>query len=252
VVAARTLGVAAIGAMALAANLSNFTARVDDIVTQTLYPAICAVKDRTELLFETFSKSNRLALLWAVPSGAGIALFAPVLVPAVLGESWRYAVPVVQLFAVAAAINQAAFNWSAYFRARGETRPIAVSNLVLLAGTMLISVPLLVVADVTGYAAGMAGVTAAVVLTRLLYVRRLLPGFPMVRHLARGVAPTLPAVAVTLALQAAGTVPALAQMAIFAAVAGVATVALERALLRESAGYLRRRAAAGAALRPVA
>ena len=46
------------------------------MVTQTLYPAICAVKDRPDLLFESFWKSNRLALLWAAPIGAAAALFA--------------------------------------------------------------------------------------------------------------------------------------------------------------------------------
>ena len=38
---------------------------------QTMYPAICAVADRTDLLLESFVKSNRLALMWAVPSGSG-------------------------------------------------------------------------------------------------------------------------------------------------------------------------------------
>src|SRR3712207_7244809 len=48
----------------LATTISQFSNRVDDVVTDTLYPAICAVKDRRELLFESFWKSNRLALLW--------------------------------------------------------------------------------------------------------------------------------------------------------------------------------------------
>ena len=41
-----------------------------------MYPAICAVQDRLELLRESFVKSNRLALMWAMPFGVGIALFA--------------------------------------------------------------------------------------------------------------------------------------------------------------------------------
>jgi len=59
---------------------SQLTDRLDAIITQTLYPAVCAVADRTELLFETFVKSNRLALMWAMPFGLGLALFAPDLV----------------------------------------------------------------------------------------------------------------------------------------------------------------------------
>jgi len=73
-------GLAGVGAIALAASISQLTDRLDAIITQTLYPAVCAVADRTELLFETFVKSNRLALMWAMPFGLGLALFAPDLV----------------------------------------------------------------------------------------------------------------------------------------------------------------------------
>ena len=40
-------------------------------MTNTLYPAICAVRDRKDVLFEAFVKSNRLALMWALPFGFG-------------------------------------------------------------------------------------------------------------------------------------------------------------------------------------
>ena len=62
--ASRSVGLAGVGAIALAVDLAQFADRVDEIVTGTLYPAICAVRDRTDLLFESFVKSNRLALMW--------------------------------------------------------------------------------------------------------------------------------------------------------------------------------------------
>jgi hypothetical protein len=40
------LGLAGAGALALAANITAFTTRVDDLVSSTLYPAICAVQHR--------------------------------------------------------------------------------------------------------------------------------------------------------------------------------------------------------------
>jgi PST family polysaccharide transporter len=49
-VSSRTLGVTAIAGIALASQIAMFTNRVDNVVTTTLYPAICAVKDRTDLL----------------------------------------------------------------------------------------------------------------------------------------------------------------------------------------------------------
>ena len=85
-IAARGLGAAAVGAITLSAQVVGYTRRVDEIVTDALYPAICAVRDRRDLLFESFSKSNRLAVLWGFPLGIGASLFAADLVYAVLGE----------------------------------------------------------------------------------------------------------------------------------------------------------------------
>ena len=79
------LGVAALGAFTLTGNLVQFTDQADSIVTETLYPAVCAVKNRVTLLSEIFVKSNRLSLVWAVPFGVGMALFASDLVRLILG-----------------------------------------------------------------------------------------------------------------------------------------------------------------------
>src|SRR3954451_142836 len=130
VVSSRTLGVVAVAGLTLATNITLFTQRVDLIITQTLYPAICAVKDRPQLLFESFWKSNRLALLWAAPLGAAAALFVGDFVHWVIGEKWRFAVPLIAAYGVAAVLDQVGFNWSAFFRAIGRTRPIAVESFV--------------------------------------------------------------------------------------------------------------------------
>ncbi len=54
-VAARVhLGLAGAGVITLCANISAFTARLDALMTQTLYPAICAAADRVEVLHESF------------------------------------------------------------------------------------------------------------------------------------------------------------------------------------------------------
>ena len=75
-----TVGLAGIGAIGLAGQIARFADQVDGIISRTIYPAVCAVKDRLELLHETFVKSNRLAVMWGLPVGVGIALFAPGLV----------------------------------------------------------------------------------------------------------------------------------------------------------------------------
>lgn len=90
------LGLAGVGVIVLAATISDYTNRVDSIVTETLYPAICAVRDRSELLAESFVKSNRLALMWGMPFGIGLAMFAPDLVEFVLGSRWRPGVTLIR------------------------------------------------------------------------------------------------------------------------------------------------------------
>ena len=80
------------------------------------------------MLYESLVKSNRLALMWAVPFGDRRDLFCSDLVRFVLGERWRPAVVLLQVYGVTAAINHVGFNWTAYFRAIGRTRPIAVGD----------------------------------------------------------------------------------------------------------------------------
>ncbi|HEV2811731.1 MAG TPA: oligosaccharide flippase family protein [Solirubrobacteraceae bacterium] len=238
VITAHELGIAAVAAIALAATITGFTRRVDEVVTTTLYPAICAVKDRTDLLFESFWKSNRLALLWATPVGVGVALFARDVVPAVLGEQWRFATGLVAAVALTAVVEQIAFNWSAFLRARGQTRPIAVASVVALVLVLAIAVPLLVAEGLTAFGVGLGIATVLSVGVRLWLLRPLFGGRPLARQVGRGLVPTVPAAGVVLALRALAEAPAPLEAALFAAVVVVTTYALERRLLAESLGYL--------------
>jgi O-antigen/teichoic acid export membrane protein len=241
-VASRESGLAAVGAITLAATIATFANRVDEVVTQTLYPAICAVKDRADLLFETFAKSNRLALLWAAPCGAAAVLFAGDFVDFVIGDKWTFAVLLIQVLGAAAALNQIGFNWTAFYRARGETRPIAVVNVVMLAAVLAIAVPLVATGGVDGYAIGMAAAMAIALAVRVVYLLRLFPALGMAAHVARGLAPTLPAVVAVLAVRMAGgdRTPgrAVAEGLLFCAVVAASALLAERALLRESLAYL--------------
>jgi O-antigen/teichoic acid export membrane protein len=239
------VGLAGVGAIALAATISQFAQRVDVIVTGTLYPAICAVRDRIELLAESFVKSNRLALMWGMPFGVGVALFAPDLIAFGIGERWRPAEVLIQVFGLAAAFNQIGFNWDAYFRALGRTRPVAVVNAVSTVVFFAVAAPLLVSDGLDGFAIGMAVVTVATIAARTWFLSRLFDGFDMARHIARAVLPSVPAVLLVLALRAAETFDrtlpvALGELALYLAVTAAATYVFERSLVRETMSYLRR------------
>ena len=243
-VAKHTVGLLGVGAIAVAGNISQYANKVDDIVTNTLYPAVCAVKDRADLLRESFMKSNRLALLWAAPVGAGIALFAPDLVAHVLGRRWGVATFAIQVFGLIAGINQIGFNWSAFYRAIDNTRPIAISTTVMCVGVLAFAIPLLVLKDVDGYAVGMAMAIVCLIVNRLYYLSRLFPLRAILRNCAQGIFPTIPGVAAALLVRAASwgsprtILEWFAEMAAFGLVTGAITVFSERDLLREFRGYL--------------
>src|SRR5215207_7795648 len=88
-----TDGLAAAGWITLAATLTRYADRADQILATTIYPAIVRVRERLDLQEELFTSASRLGLLFAFPFGAGLALFAGDLVAFVLGEEWRPAVP---------------------------------------------------------------------------------------------------------------------------------------------------------------
>jgi O-antigen/teichoic acid export membrane protein len=246
VVAAKLeLGVAAVGVIALASNITAFTDRVDAMVTGALYPAICAIRDRTALLYESLVKSNRLALMWAVPFGVGVTLFCSDLVRYAIGERWRPAVIVLEVYGVAAAINHVGFNWTAYFRAIGETRPIAAANVAATVVFVVIGIPLLLAFGLPGFAGGVAIQGLLALVLRAYYLQRIFPAFHFLRHAARSFAPTVPAAAAVLLIRVLdrGTHSlglALGELALYIAIAALATWWLESELLRDAASLVRR------------
>lgn len=241
-----TLGVGGAGVVALASTVIQFADRVDAIVSGTLYPAICRVADRTDVLFESFVKSNRLALMWAMPFGVGLALFAEDLVRFGIGERWRAAIPLLQAFGLIAAVNHLGFNWTSYFRARADTRPIAVTSAVTTVAFVVLTLPLLIFGGLEGFAYGMAAMMLVQLVCRTFYLRRLFTGFRLLPHAVRAVTPVLPGAGAVLLVRVLdgggprGELMAVGQLALFAVVVLVSTIVAERVLLREALGYLRR------------
>lgn len=246
-IASRTIGAAAIGAIALTYQITGYTRRIDDVVTHALYPAICAVKDRRDLLFESFSKSNRLAVLWGFPVGVGASLFAGELVDLVLGKQWELAVPLIQVLGLTAAIDQIGFNWTAFAKARAETRILAVQSGLAFVAVLGVGVPLLFLEGLSGYAAGIAAGAVVALGVRFVYLTRLFPALDLVNHVLGAIAPTV--LATVTVLLARATLPSgggaprtFAELLVYAVIALAASWATERVLLREAFGYLRRAA----------
>lgn len=237
------LGLAGVGVVALTANITELTSRLDGMISGTLYPAICAVQDRVDLLRESFVKSNRLALMWGMPFGLAVALFAGDLIRFIIGERWHAGIGLLEITGVVAAVSQIGFNWDDYFFARAKTVPVAVVNVAAAVVTLGVGVPLLFADGLTGLAVGIAAGTTVDVALRAWYLSRLFEGFALVRHALRAVLPTLPAVAVVLFVRVLESGPrtatmAAAELVVYVLVTMLATLLVERKLLREAAGYL--------------
>lgn len=238
------VGLAGLGALALATSFSAFIDRVDGIVRITIYPAVCAVKDRVDVLYETFVKSNRLALMWAVPFGVGLALFAPDLVDFVLGSRWEVATGLLQAFGLILAARQIAFNWVVFMTAIGNTKPLAINGALQLAVFALVTAPLMLTLGLTGYAIGMAATTVAEIALRGWFLKRLFAGFNLTSHIVRAMAPILVPAGLVLGARlvesgSRSLETALAELALYGVATVAATLVFERRFIVEMLGYVR-------------
>jgi O-antigen/teichoic acid export membrane protein len=209
------------------------------------------VKDRAELLYEAFVKSNRLALMWGAPFGLGLAVFAEDIVRFGIGDEWRPAIGLMQAIGVSVAVHQIGFNWDAFYRARADTKPVGIAAAIAIVAFLAIALPMLAIEGLAGLAIATLIVEAVNFAVRMFYLRRLFPDFRFLRHTVRALLPSAPAVALILGLRVvfgeeATLLAALALFALYVVATLGATALVERRLLREILAYLRRRPAAGA------
>ena len=232
-------GLAGAGFITVAATLTRYADRADQIVAAAIYPAVCALQGRTERLTELFVKSNRATLLWTLPFAAGLVLFAPDLVTFVLGHSWDSAVVLLQGLAVTAALMQVGFNWFSFYRAHADTRPTGIEALVGAAGFTLLAVPGLVLWGSWGFVVGRVLAVAVQQVVRGRYVRRLLPDAALLPIAVRALRPVVLATVPVLVLRAAlwGSTrtagQAVAELALFLVAYAASALWLERALISE-------------------
>lgn len=237
-------GLAAAGYITLATTLTRYVDRADQIVTATIYPAICAIQGRAQQLRELFVKSNRATLLYVLPFSAAVVLFAPDLVHVVLGGRWQPAVVLLQGLAVAGLLQHLGFNWFSFYRAHGDTVPPALEAVAGAVGFLALAVPGLVLWGFDGFVAGRVLGVVVTLAFRAHYVRRLLPGVRPGELVGPAVAPLALACGATLLLRlllwggGRGLGQAIAEAVLFLGVYGLGAARRERALLAElRAGY---------------
>lgn len=232
-------GLAAAGFITLAVTLTRYADRADQIVTATIYPAVCALGERAAALQELFVKSNRATLLYVLPLCAGIVLFAPDLVAFVLGDVWNPTIVLLQGLAVAGALQQLGYNWFAFYRARGETRPQAVETACGAVAFVLLALPGLLLLGDEGFVGGRIAAVLVALVIRWAYVRRILPGVRLPALVVPALVPLGAATAFVVAMRGVlwggerTVAQALAEAALFAGVFLAVAVRRERSLIAE-------------------
>src|SRR5439155_252876 len=129
----------------------------------------------------------------------------------------------------------------AYMRATGRTRPLAVAGAASMITFVVLGLPLLVAYGLPGLAAGIALQVAANLVCRAYYLRKLFHGFDYLRHAARAIVPTIPAVAAVLAMRALESGQrtlgmAAAELGVYLAVTAAATWCAEHGVQRGLVG----------------
>ena len=156
-------GLVAAGYITLAATLTRYADRADQILATTIYPAIVRVRDRVDVLEELFEKANRLTLMWAFPFGAGLALFGADLIVFVLGDDWRGAIVLLGGLAVAVALQQVGYSLVRVLP--GARRVLAAGGRVRRASarrSLLLAVPGALLWGSWGFVGGRIGCTLCV------------------------------------------------------------------------------------------
>jgi O-antigen/teichoic acid export membrane protein len=246
-------GLAAAGFVALAVGLTRYADRAEHVVSPAIYPAICALRDRTGTLEELFTTAVRATAIWSLGFGALLVLFAPDLVEFVLGGDWEGAVVLLQGLGAASALYNLGYGWIAFARGLGRPRPPALEAVVAVAIFGGAAVPLLLAFGPTEYVLAIAGSSVAILCVRWYFVRRLLPGVDLTRLLVRAVWPVAAAAAPPLALRLAlwggerSAAHAGAELALFLVAYAAIVVAAERPLLAELRSGIRRAEASPAA-----
>jgi O-antigen/teichoic acid export membrane protein len=232
-------GLAGAGFIALAVTLTRYADRADRVISPTIYPAICAVRERSDTLVQIFSAAARSAAIWALGLGLMFVLFAPDLVQFALGSKWEGATVLLQGLAASAALYQFGFTWIAFARALGRTRPPALEAVVAVIGFLALAIPALAIWGRTAFVIALGISALAVLVVRRYWIRRLLPGVPLSRLAFRALWPLVPAAAVPLAIRFAlwgghrSLGQAVVELVAFLVTYAGATYVAERGLVRE-------------------
>ncbi|MDQ1402383.1 MAG: hypothetical protein QOG03_699, partial [Actinomycetota bacterium] len=187
-VISKSLGLAALGFFSVAQGLAARAFRLDAMVAQTLFPALCRVPDDVEGQRRAFVATNRVTAMWSGPIGFGLAIFAGDLAHLILGPKWAPAVFLLRMQGIAIVLGSIGFSWDIFFRARGRTKPTLAWSIVNELWVFLVLLPAVVLFGLNGAAWAIGSLGIIAIVTRQIPIHRLFPGMNLLRDTWREVA----------------------------------------------------------------
>jgi O-antigen/teichoic acid export membrane protein len=232
-------GLAAAGFLALAVGLTRYADRAEHVISPTVYPVVCAVRDRTSALEELFTAAVRAAAIWSLGFGTVLVLFAPDVVHFLLGDEWDGATVLFQGLGAASALYSLGYTWIAFARGLGRFRQPAAEALVAVVVFGAVAVPAFFAWGADAYVLAICGSSLAILVVRAHFVRRLLPGVDLARLVWRCAWPVAAAAAAPVAVRLAlwggerSGAQALVELGLFVSVYAAIVIVKERPLLAE-------------------
>jgi len=161
----RFLGAASLGVYTIAYRIMLLPLRrISSQLSQVAFPAFSAVQDDKPRVRRGYLQMAQAIALVTFPAMMGVMLVAPEAIPALLGDKWQRVVPLIQILAIAGALQAVVGPTTHIFRSQG--RPDLHLKYELFA------TPLTLLAIALGLRWGVEGVAAGYTLSQLI----VLPG----------------------------------------------------------------------------
>ena len=172
----KMLGPMALGFYVKAYDFANMSVTsFTRVVNSVLFPLYSKIQDQKDLLSKAYLKSLSLVALVTVPLSMGMFIFAPAMVPLLLGEKWNQMVPALQIFAFMSLVRPLSGTTSPLFLAVGLPKfNIRVS--LLQSSIMLPLALLLIDRGITGVAIAIVTAFSVGFCFNIYQANRIIPG----------------------------------------------------------------------------
>jgi O-antigen/teichoic acid export membrane protein len=127
----KSLGPGPLGLFNLASEIAHLpSTELSAPINRAVYPGYAKVASDPPRLAAQFLDVQGLTALSTAPVAVGIAAVAPLLVPLLLGDAWREAVPLMEILAVSGLLASLRTNAGYVFLALGRSRLVTVMTAV--------------------------------------------------------------------------------------------------------------------------